>query len=183
MGSSGLPILSSHLPSYHNCLDSFESTSICILIITSYSKYISSKNFSSTNLFKMRQSMKIQDSDLDNAAKCQRRNQSCSIDLQLWSCAVWIGANLRDWHVLKISNRWLVFYLKWRLLSRGGGGVAQILDFRQPPLKLRGGFHVIWEPGHPLLGKPDPPLLSGTKNGIYYCCLLLLFVVVVCYCY
>ena len=37
----------------------------------------------------------------------------------------------------------------------GWGGLAQILDFRQPPLKLSGGFHLIWEPVHPILRKPD----------------------------
>ena len=36
-----------------------------------------------------------------------------------------------------------------------GGGLAQILDFRQPPLKLSGGFHLIREPVHPILRKPD----------------------------
>ena len=51
-----------------------------------------------------------------------------------------------------------------------------MLDFRQPPLKLsRGGFHLIWEPLHPLLGKPEPHRFWDTKNGVcYYCFLLLL---------
>ena len=114
------------------------------------------------------------------------------------SWSVW---DLQLWSRLPLNWKIDMFWIRIKLLGRNfiwngdywAAGV-QILDFRHPPLKLsRGGFHVIRETVHPLLGKPDPHRLWDTKNGVcyYYCLLLLLLlatalaiviVIVVWYC-